>query len=286
MKHTHVAHLTQHPTEVLRDLIANPPSGSIPTQITPALAAEMLSYNTRNRPLTPSVVDRYAEQMADGKWGYTRVPVIFSDKGRLIDGQHRLSAIVQSGEVVFVDVAFGAPDETFDLIDVGKKRTAGDIFAINGVKDATHVAAATAWVFKYFRGSMHGGGLDLSIGDLYEFYLSHEGIIDSLSVGRKFGKSRLTTPSLMTAMHYLCARISRSQADAYFETLGDGFGATGKFDPALVVRNKLIEAATVNERLSTSVVAGLTATGWNQMRSKLSGRGLRYNATKPCPRLR
>lgn len=268
-------------------MIENPPAGSIYLQITPEIAAEMLAYNDRNRPLTKNVVTRYAEEMAAGQWEYTRVPIIFSDKGRLIDGQHRLTACVESGAIIETDVAFGAPDEAFAFIDIGKTRTAGDIFAINGVQDSSTIAAAIKWVYKYNElKALNNGGLRLSNAELYEYYLQHKGLHDSTKFASKANKTKIVAPSLITALHYLCAGKSRSQADAFYSLLCDGLGATGRFDPAFVVRNKLLDAAMSGDRMGTNMAAGLMINAWNLHRGGLSARGLRFDPNKAFPRVR
>jgi hypothetical protein len=54
----------------------------------------------------------------------------------LVDGQHRLAAIIEADlpiEVtVFTDVGAG----TFDVLDTGKRRNAADVLAIEGGRTA------------------------------------------------------------------------------------------------------------------------------------------------------
>lgn len=63
-------------------------AATITLDVTPQMAEEMLAYNDRNRPLSSGQIKKYLADMKDGRWHYTRVPVIFSNE-RLIDGQHR-----------------------------------------------------------------------------------------------------------------------------------------------------------------------------------------------------
>ena len=66
-------------------------------QITPDLAAEFLKRNTSNRAIKKSKIKKYADDLRRGNWKLTHQGVAISPSGRLLDGQHRLSAIVQSG---------------------------------------------------------------------------------------------------------------------------------------------------------------------------------------------
>lgn len=67
----------------------------------PTLAHELLKLNTHNRPLSPSVVAKYAATMRLGLWRpHPRSPIAISTAGRFLNGQHRLHAIADSGIVV------------------------------------------------------------------------------------------------------------------------------------------------------------------------------------------
>ena len=79
--------------------------------ITPAIAAEYLKKNTRNRNLQQVVVDRYADDMARGNWQLTHQGIAFNADGVLLDGQHRLAAVIKAGVTVEMMVAFGVADK-------------------------------------------------------------------------------------------------------------------------------------------------------------------------------
>lgn len=273
----------------LAELIANPPEGSIKTQITPKMAAEMLKYNTKNRPVSAGAVSHYATQMIQGKWHYTRVPIIFSNAGRLIDGQHRLNACVAANTPIWSDVAFGAPDESFAFIDNQKSRTAGDVFAINGVKDQNVIAAISKVVHQYCSGLTIGdGGSNKRVtnAEMYEFFCDNRDITEAVPAYRMFAKSRLANPSLMAGLYVICARKSRAQADHFFSVAAEGFGAQKKTEPAMVLHKKFIEVATSGDKMGRKVQFALTVDAWNRMRAGLSGRGMNYNPEAKAQRVR
>src|SRR5437588_12211091 len=64
--------------------------------ITPAKAGEMLDANTTNRPLSKAVVRSFAEAMRRGEWVVTHQGIAFDTAGVLVDGQHRLAAIIEA----------------------------------------------------------------------------------------------------------------------------------------------------------------------------------------------
>ena len=64
--------------------------------ITPELAAEFLKKNKSNRPLSSKHVIALAGSIERGEWMFTGESIKFSESDTLLDGQHRLSAIVMA----------------------------------------------------------------------------------------------------------------------------------------------------------------------------------------------
>lgn len=95
--------------------------------VDPALAESWLLKNAQhNRPLRKNVVAGYAQQMQAGQWKLTHQGVAFDVNDILIDGQHRLAAIVQANVIVPMMVTVDAPSVSFESLDCGIKRTVAD----------------------------------------------------------------------------------------------------------------------------------------------------------------
>jgi len=95
--------------------------------ITPEMASWLLANTNDSNPrgINKKVVSQYASDMRSGLWQTTHQGIAFSkdklsDPGKLIDGQHRLSAIVSVGFPVSIVVTFNAP--VVNKIDFGLKR--------------------------------------------------------------------------------------------------------------------------------------------------------------------
>lgn len=95
--------------------------------ITPDLARKYLETNTDNRAIRPSHVKALAKAMKDGEWKLLHQPIAFDEKGILLDGQHRLLAVLQAGVTIETLVAWEAARDSFDCIDIGAKRSLADI---------------------------------------------------------------------------------------------------------------------------------------------------------------
>ena len=66
--------------------------------VTPELAAEWLATrNTHNRKIRTQRVALLAEDMTRGSWVFDAMPLRFATDDTLLDGQHRLAAVVRSG---------------------------------------------------------------------------------------------------------------------------------------------------------------------------------------------
>lgn len=79
------------------------------------------------RPYRDRLAQKYAQDMADGRWvSDNPQPIVISSTGKVIDGQHRLNAVIISGKTVPMYIARGANEDTYRVIDSGATRTVTD----------------------------------------------------------------------------------------------------------------------------------------------------------------
>lgn len=114
--------------------------------ITPAKAAELLQANVKNRRAKSPVVLKYAKDMLNGKWKEDTFELIkISKSGVILDGQHRLMAVIKSNVNVYFHIVDGLDDSIFDVLDTGSVRNASDVFKINQVKYSTTIPSIIAF---------------------------------------------------------------------------------------------------------------------------------------------
>lgn len=106
------------------------------TMITPEMAKKFLQSNAAfQRKLSRSAVKRLVGVLQRGEWQLTHQGVAFDVNGVLFDGQHRLTAIAESG-VSAPMVVFRNVDATvFKVTDIGFKRKLSDQLRI-GTREA------------------------------------------------------------------------------------------------------------------------------------------------------
>lgn len=128
--------------------------------VSPIFAARLLERNIEgNRNVRDYEVERYARSMRDGNWVNNGHPVCFSKSGRLIDGQHRLRAIMRAGTPVRLDIRVGVDDKAMPTIDAGIKRTGADQLriagcAVNTISDLVWASVCNRW-FVFGKGKLH-----------------------------------------------------------------------------------------------------------------------------------
>lgn len=96
--------------------------------VTPLVAEAMLKFNTKNRPLNRRKVNLWAKKMLGKQWNeQTNDMICFAFTFILINGQHRLNAIVETGVSLVLNISTNMDEEAGKTMDLGKNRTAGDI---------------------------------------------------------------------------------------------------------------------------------------------------------------
>lgn len=84
---------------------------------------------------------KYALDMRNGDWDCLPEPMAFDEYGRLIQGQHRLHAVVESNTTQPFMVVWGWARAVYPNLDNGAGRSHGDMLHAEGVPDANNVAA-------------------------------------------------------------------------------------------------------------------------------------------------
>ena len=121
-------------------------------EITPDFAEEVLeNKNRKNRGIKPANLKRLITAIDNGEWTITNQGLAFDSNGNLLDGQHRLKAIVKTGKTLPIMVARNMDPKIFNCVDTGVARTAADGLFIHGVSSSKHLAAGIKVYLLYKR---------------------------------------------------------------------------------------------------------------------------------------
>lgn len=120
--------------------------------ITPERAAEYLKRNRRNRRISRHQVLMYSELMRRDLWEFNGDAIRLTHDGELVDGQHRLLAIIASGRPQRYVVMRGISFEAFATVDTGKRRNTADVLSIAGYSATTGLSAGARLLHMYDNG--------------------------------------------------------------------------------------------------------------------------------------
>jgi len=181
--------------------------------VTPSWAEQILKKNgptDRNRKLNVSYVDKLAGEIKAGAWRETGSPIIVSRTGRLLDGQHRLYAVVKAQKPIRNLVVTGIEDKNFDAIDSGRPRHAADVLHIKGYNNVFSAASMLGLMDRYdskkLNERMTSKHLNTRVMQLTNKY---EGF-DKHLIGTRTGMGMPVIPSAVSALVYI---LHREKAD-------------------------------------------------------------------------
>lgn len=229
--------------------------------ITPGMAEAWLETNTANRRPSRSLISRYAREMSEGRWRFTGDPIRFDANNTLIDGQHRLLAIVKSGVAMTCPVIYGLPTEARDVIDTGKSRTNQDVLALHGFANPNRCASVARLLLMYKNDSWNHGNM-YSPRELLGVLDKHPGIRRSISILPKLPQS---SPHATIAMLYFVASDLLQQpdkADAMYTVFRTGVPSYEN-DPIHKFRERLIKHAGERARPNQTHTAWMLFNCWN-----------------------
>lgn len=241
-------------------------------RITPTQASKYLKDNTKNRSLSAKTVDRYAKAIKANKWVVNGVPIIFAPDGVLVDGQHRLSAIVQAKKAIQTYVVRNISNDVFHTIDNGKIRNGADVLSIHGCRKNIPVKAAALKIYNAMQNGGSTNDLDgyvvrLENYELLELYQKTPDIDQEIDSATKYtAAKRLLGYGAFGGTFYLFGRVDKEARDTFFVGLNDGADLP-LHSPILALRNKIMLLKTQGNRLRTGEVVRLTIAAWRAFRT-------------------
>lgn len=211
--------------------------------MTPVLAAQMLDRNTGNRRINPRKVAQYASDMAAGRWQANGEAIKVAVSGRLLDGQHRLRACVESGCSFESLVVYELSDAAQLTMDQGVKRSAANQFQLLGIKYAGNKAAICRNLWHWREGAPLGAssGRMPSSAELLELLklwpVTNEAaqMSDPVYRATRFGVARSTFATFLT----LALTVDDVAARRFEEQIRTG-EMLRSGDPALVLRQQFL----------------------------------------------
>lgn len=253
-------------------------------EITPKLAEQLLARNTHNRSVSQPRIDQYAADIAKGDWQVNGEAIKIAHTGQILDGQHRLAAILAADKPISTLLITGLEPEVQETMDQGRARSFGDVLKLRGEANFNELGAAVRMVCLYERdGAPYQTGRTVvpSVQQLSRTLERNPDIRDSvkLAVGRRrpwLGASQIA------AMHYLLSIADPADADDFIGRLISGENlASG--DPILTLRERLQKEHYDGSHLHLRVKLAFVARAWNAYRRGETIRRLVFNPGGSSP---
>jgi hypothetical protein len=264
----------------------NPPAQRAAVErISPRKARSLLASNSRNRNLRMPRVRELSGAMQRGEWELNGETIKIADDGMLLDGQHRLEAVLHSGVTIESVVVRGLPMVAQDTIDTGRRRRLADVLSLEGYADTNALAAALNVLHRYRNDQRidYSRSMAPTAQQALTLLAANQGLIESVRVGRNVTKNIGGPIGVFAALHHEFGEVDRTAADEFFERLADGVKLS-RSDPVLHLRNYVIRPRKDRTFAHQPFhIAALTIKAFNRRRAECGVAVLSFNLAEGFP---
>ena len=255
--------------------------------VTPDTAFEMLEKNTMNRNVDEKRVRQYAKDMKSNRWAMNGSTIVVAEDGTLLDGQHRLWAVIEANVPVQLLIVYNADKDSIVTMDTGKARTASNIMQIE--QSAHSVTAATMtkllWLHDFIDGKLSPETcrMEVSNSNLRTFYNERKEMIECAANLAEHGKHPFVKSHMALAFCIIGRDTAhRDKLAAFFETLKTGANLTTSH-PIMTLRTRLLNSRLKIRVLSVQETLASYIRVWNAYVRGKDLSSIRWNASEPMP---
>jgi hypothetical protein len=251
-------------------------------EVTPAIAAEWLKRNNNNRSVKRHHLAGLIRDMMAGNWLLTGDPIRFNIHGVLIDGQHRLMAIVQSGVAQTMTVAVGLSETAHHGIDLNARRTVADVLVMGGAKHTACTAAAARLALAARSGLTNTKKVQFTQPEVLEFLDQNPIMAAAAEVATKLHRTIDCPPSVLAVAWAEMSQIDPDACSDFFNSLAAS-RTDGDGDPRAAYLRRLQHARRQRERIQPLTHLAMLVRTWNAVRRNESLHVLKVRGGTPIP---
>ena len=230
--------------------------------------AEAILANTpkaANRKVKPNYAHSIADAWDRGEYIQTGDTLKFNTNGDLIDGGHRLTAVVISGRTTEFVVVEGVDPDAIRVIDAElAKRSLADQLGIEGFKNTTALASVVRamWAMEQNGTPQLGGSQGLTKAQALDFIERRPSVEASAVAGMKYAsRSTGITAREYGALYDIMYHIEPMVAVDFFDQVSNGYGEKGS--PAVKLNTRIQAHEAQDGQHSIQYVMGLFIKAWN-----------------------
>lgn len=233
--------------------------------VTPQIAEKWLRKNTHNRSVASARVDQYAADIRRGEWRVNGEAIKIAKDGTILDGQHRLMAVLEAEREIQTLVITGLDAEAQETMDQGRGRSLGDVFKLRGESYWNPLATAcrTLCLFELYGEVIQPAYQPApSIQQASRTLERNPELRDSVA----FVYTQIRRPWLpsshLGALHFLFATVDSEAADDFLLKLRTGEGLR-RDDAVYVLREKFMASHLERDTIAVRKQLALIIKAWN-----------------------
>ena len=258
--------------------------------ISPEIARNIINTSKNmgfiNRQERLSTIKKYAKKMQDGEWVQTGDTIKITSDGVLIDGYHRLYAIIESGVTIPLLVVRGINKSSYSEIDTGQKRNYYDVLYIDGYRKYTKYITAAAKVIIHFIKHKSYPDSNLTYIGINDIRKVCDQYHETMEIAAQYYASRqkgLINASVNISLWTMFSTIDEQKTYDFFDKIYTGVNLDDN-DPRYHVRKmELTYKFGGKTKLKPHHEAACIITAWNSFIQNKSMKVLRYTPQNGFP---
>lgn len=264
--------------------------------VTPEVASEWLGRPlAQQRTISRNDVAKYERAMREGRWREPSLdPIAFTEEGLLLNGQHRLAALIKAGMSIEMLIVHDVPGDLFPTIDTGRRRQASQFVRL---PNATALASTTRLVLWYHKRRMADprhpmspvgpSAVGFDTDEILAFIEGEWGETLQASVHEARMAARYSgVPTSVMGAVLVIARMEGADPlllEEWIQGLTEGIGLT-EDDPRRRLRQRLLDtSSSAHIRRSVVAVWMLTVRAFNAWMQGRPVKTLKYEAGDAPP---
>jgi hypothetical protein len=236
--------------------------------IGPQQAVRYLTHNTGNRRVSRAQVEALARDLMQDRWMFNAQPICFARSGWLLNGQHRLHAVILAGREIEVPVVRGLDEAAYATYDNHAKRRAdlGDRLDSFGDHALAYAMANLLWQHERKTLSMHNA--KATAAEIQQIVAEHPRLLMLRSFARKMG--HFGRASVIGYAAYVMERDDAGLAARFLGALETGADQRPGH-PILALRGALQKLRGSKASQSEQLAAILA--GWERCKARVLATG-------------
>lgn len=251
--------------------------------VTPEMAMRFLEANHLNRPLAHGHVERITTQIREGKWRFNGDTIKIAEGGDILDGQHRLWAVIESKTPVETIIVTGIERDAFATIDtIRKPRSLGDTVALSGnARYRNAIGAALSWLIRWQTHCLENYKAPknrIENSDIEQALVDNPGIVRA--VERAHSVRNVANVSIIGFLFYIVTNRKEELGERLITTLADPAGV-GITDPFFKLRQYFVSDHHKRKEPVVTIAIALKAINAAALNKQISSLNWRHQGQAP-----